>query len=93
MSEEKGILFSDEYQKGLKAQFCYADADPEHGERLFFENSGGSLRLRKAVEVKAQIEEFPDCPERVRGRGYELSHYVADGTKDQENRKAINTDT
>ena len=81
-NEEKGILFSEEYQKSLKAQFCYADADPEHGERLFFENSGGSLRLRKAAEVKAQIEEFPDCPERVRGRGYELSHYVADGTKD-----------
>ena len=80
--EEKGILFSDEYQKSLKAQFCHADSDPEHGERLFFENSGGSLRLRRAVEVKAQIEEFPDCPERVRGRGYELSHYVSDGTKD-----------
>ncbi len=35
-NEEKGILFSDKYQKSLKAQFCYADSDPEHGERLFF---------------------------------------------------------
>lgn len=83
MNDEKyGVLFSDEYQKSLKDQFCYADADPEHGERLFFENSGGSLRLKKAVEAKATIEEFPDCPERVRGRGYELSHYVSGGTKD-----------
>lgn len=83
MNDEKyGVLFSDEYQKSLKDQFCYADADPEHGERLFFENSGGSLRLKRAVEIKAAVEEFPDCPERVRGRGYELSHYVSDGTKD-----------
>lgn len=83
MNDEKyGVLFSDEYQKSLKDQFCYADADPEHGERLFFENSGGSLRLKRAVEIKAAVEEFPDCPERVRGRGYELSHYVSGGTKD-----------
>lgn len=80
MNAEHGILFSDEYQKYLKDQFCYPDADPEHGERLFFENSGGSLRLKRAVEAKAAIEQFPDCPERVRGRGYELSHYVSDGT-------------
>ena len=81
MNEKNGVLFSDEYQKSLKEQFCYADADPEHGSRLFFENSGGSLRLKKAVEAKASIEQFPDCPERVRGRGYELSHYVSEGTK------------
>lgn len=82
INKKYGILFSDEYQQKLKDQFCYPDADPVHGERLFFENSGGSLRLRKAVEAKAFVEEFPDCPERVRGRGYEMSHYVSDGTKD-----------
>ena len=60
MNEEKGLLFSDDYQKSLKEQFCYADADPKYGTRLFFENSGGSLRLKKAVEVKAAIEEYPD---------------------------------
>lgn len=82
MNTEYGILFSDEYQKSLKEQFCYADGDPEHGPRLFFENSGGSLRLRKAVEAKSAAEAFPDCPERVRGRGFELSAYVNDGTED-----------
>ena len=48
MNTEKGIWFPDEYQKHLKAQFCYADEDPLYGPRLFFENSGGSLRLRKS---------------------------------------------
>ena len=76
MNTEHGILFSDEYQKSLKEQFYYGDEDPEYGHRLFFENSGGSLRLKKAVEVKCAVEQFPDCPERVRGRGYELQSYV-----------------
>ena len=82
MNTEHGILFSDEYQKSLKEQFYYGDEDPEYGHRLFFENSGGSLRLKKAVEVKCAVEQFPDCPERVRGRGYELQSYVKDGTKE-----------
>lgn len=77
-----GVLFADDYQKSLKAQFCYADEDPQYGKRLFFENSGGSLRLRSAVEAKASLEEFPDCPERVRGRGFDLSAYVKNGTQE-----------
>ena len=51
MATKYGELFSDEYQKSLKEQFCYADTDPDYGDRLFFENSGGSLRLRAAVEA------------------------------------------
>ena len=53
MNTEHGMLFPEEYQKHLKSQFCYADTDPLYGPRLFFENSGGSLRLRAAVEAKA----------------------------------------
>lgn len=76
MEFNHGVLFSDTYQKKLKSQFYYADKDPQYGARLFFENSGGSLRLKKAVEAKAAIEEFPDCPERARGRGFDLADYV-----------------
>ena len=81
MEFNHGVLFSDTYQKKLKSQFYYADKDPQYGARLFFENSGGSLRLKKAVEAKAAIEEFPDCPERARGRGFDLADYVKDGTQ------------
>ena len=76
MEFNHGVLFSDTYQKKLKSQFYYADKDPQYGARLFFENSGGSLRLKRAVEAKAAIEEFPDCPERARGRGFDLADYV-----------------
>lgn len=83
MSKVYGELFTDEYQKSLMNEFCHGNTDPDYGHRLFFENSGGSLRLRRAVEAKATLEAFPDCPERNRGRGLEIGQkYVAGGTKD-----------
>ena len=82
MDTRHGVYFSDEYQEYLKSQFSYADADPEYGHRLFFENSGGSLRLKQAVEIKRELEEFPDCPERSRGRGRDLGVFVSQGTKE-----------
>ena len=83
MGKIYGELFDDAYQKSLMAKFCYGNEDPDYGHRLFFENSGGSLRLRAAVEAKAALEEFPDCPERNRGRGLEIGQkYVAGGTED-----------
>ena len=30
MATKYGELFSDEYQKSLKEQFCYADTDPDY---------------------------------------------------------------
>ena len=52
MEFNHGVLFSDTYQKKLKSQFCYADKDPQYGARLFFENSGGSLRLKKRLRLR-----------------------------------------
>ena len=43
MEYPKGLLFEESFQKELKEKFYYTDADPLYGERLFFENSGGSL--------------------------------------------------
>ena len=82
MSTEQGLLFSEDYQKFLKDQFYDVDEDPVYGPRLFFENSGGSLRLKKAVEAKSEAEKFPDCPERTHARGLNLQNYVKEGTKE-----------
>lgn len=83
MTEYKnGILFEESLQKELKEQFCYADADPVYGKRLFFENSGGSLRLKKCVEAKAQTEQFPDCPERIHARSLYLKGLVDRGMEE-----------
>ena len=69
-------------KKELKEKFYYADYDPQYGKRLFFENSGGSLRLKKCVEAKAEFDSFPDCPERIHERSLKLKTLVDDGTKE-----------
>ena len=82
MSYDKGLLFDESFQRSLKEKFCYADKDPIYGERLFFENSGGSLRLKKCVEAKTEIEKFPDCPERIHARSLYLKDLVDRGSRE-----------
>ena len=60
MDYEKGLLFDADLQKALIEKFYYADLDQTGAERLFFDNSGGSLRLKAAVEAKVQAEMLPD---------------------------------
>ena len=45
MDNKYGVLFDKDFQESLKEKFFYVDEDPKYGKRLFFENSGGSLRL------------------------------------------------
>lgn len=82
MEYPHGLLFSKKIQKELKSKFFYSAADPEYGKRLFFENSGGSLRLKKCVLAKEEIEKFPDCPERIHERSLRLKALVEDGTRE-----------
>ena len=55
---------------------------PSLGHGFFFENSGGSLRLKAAVEAKCLTEQFPDCPERIHERAMILKEMVSGGTED-----------
>ncbi|MHC1759276.1 MAG: aminotransferase class V-fold PLP-dependent enzyme [Negativicutes bacterium] len=69
---EQGQLFPDALQKQIRDQFCYIDRDPFIGSRLFFENAGGSFRLKKALAVHNQFESVPDCPERIHAMALRL---------------------
>lgn len=80
MNYPKGLLFDESFVKELKEKFYFVDADPNFGERLFFDNSGGSLRLKNAVLAKAELEGFPDCPERSSERAKKLKKTVTDVT-------------
>ena len=44
--EKKGLLFSDELLGKIREKFCRIDTDYDGSRRLFFENAGGSLRLK-----------------------------------------------
>lgn len=82
MDSVNGLLFETAFQKALKEKFYYADFDSAGTERLFFDNSGGSLRLKNAVEAKASIEQLPDCPERTHRQAQALNAVVQNGTQE-----------
>ncbi|MCC5466669.1 aminotransferase class V-fold PLP-dependent enzyme [Pelosinus baikalensis] len=56
--------------------------DPTIGKRLFFDNAGGSFRLKKAVEQFSKIDAIPDCPERNHKMALYLQKVQEDGTND-----------
>ncbi|BAL24224.1 aminotransferase class V-fold PLP-dependent enzyme [Azoarcus sp. KH32C] len=74
MDKPKGEFFPDALQREIKDRFHYVDHDPNGRARLFFENAGGSLRLKAAVEAVARIDAIPDCPERI----HEIAVYLQD---------------
>lgn len=74
--------FDNVFQKKLKDEFCFADFDQNGTERLFFDNSGGSLRLKAAVDAKAEAEKLPDCPERTHRQAQTLNAVVKDNTQE-----------
>ena len=76
------LFFDPELQAEIKKRFFYVDEDPKGRKRLFFENSGGSLRLKKAVEEKERLERIPDCPERYHDISMELKKIKDAGIRD-----------
>ncbi len=60
----RGQLFSDEIMKEIRDRFYYVEKDPRlNKKRLFFDNAGGSLRLKAANDAFKRVDELPDCPE------------------------------
>jgi cysteine desulfurase/selenocysteine lyase len=59
----QGLMFSPEMQAMVRDRFCNVDAD-SYGKRVFFENSGGSLRLKSCIQACIDVDSHPDCPGR-----------------------------
>lgn len=70
------------FLKEIQDKFYYVHEDYLGRKRQFFENSGGSLRLKAAVEEKARLEKIPDCPERIHDTSMMLKQVKADGMRD-----------
>ena len=79
---DQKILFDPALQAEIKDLFYYVNEDYLGRKRQFFENSGGSLRLKAAVEEKARLEKIPDCPERVHDTSMMLKQIKANGMRD-----------
>ena len=75
-------FFPKELQDKVTSSFSYLNQDIYGNDRLFFENAGGSLRLKSAVEVQANISSIPDCPERTHKAALYIRKIIQLGTED-----------
>ncbi|MFJ8048328.1 aminotransferase class V-fold PLP-dependent enzyme [Streptomyces luteogriseus] len=66
----------------VRGQFAYLERDPHGTRRLFFENSGGSLRLREASERALEISHYPDGSSRPHKVARELARIQDQGEAD-----------
>lgn len=82
MSERYTDFFPEDLQNQLNSSFYFLKQDVYGTDRIFFENAGGSLRLKAAVEAQAKYSAIPDCPERNHNVAMDIRNVIAKGTED-----------
>ncbi|WOD17000.1 aminotransferase class V-fold PLP-dependent enzyme [Paraburkholderia kirstenboschensis] len=82
MKESIGSLFPEELTREIKARFHHVDHDFDGKARLFFDNAGGSFRLKAATERSASVDAIPDCTERMHHAARHLQAIQTEGTDD-----------
>lgn len=85
MSTYTDRMFTEEELAELRAQFYYVDEDYYGRKRLFFDNAGGSLRLKKAEEAFHRIDSMPDASEHSNSLALELAALEDRGREDIKN--------
>lgn len=79
----EGKLFSEHMLKEIRKRFAYITSDPiSNKERLFFDNGGGSLRLKKVIEIFSHIDMIPDHPQRGNKTAQHLANIIETGLED-----------
>ncbi len=70
------------FEAGLMSQirdrFAWIDACPEQGPRIFFENAGGALTLKSAVDVARDYAAIPDNQGRDNPASHALMSVIAE---------------
>ncbi|MGJ7607551.1 aminotransferase class V-fold PLP-dependent enzyme [Variovorax sp. LT1R20] len=72
-----GLAFSDALMREVKSRFLLVDRDHHGHERLYFDNAGGSFRLKAAAERFAEVDAIPDNAERIHATAVELQQIQA----------------
>lgn len=82
MDKRNSEFFSTELQDKLRSQFYYLNEDMFGERRTFFENAGGALRLKSAVETYGEISAIPDSPVRDYPAAQQLNKIIKQGKND-----------
>src|SRR3954447_106509 len=81
-SADRGAAFPADLSLQIKARFHHVDHDFMGRQRLFFENAGGALRLKAAVDAAAKVDAVPDSAERIHEVAAWLKEVQVRGTDD-----------
>ncbi len=76
------MTFQPELLTAIRDRFHHADVCPIQGPRAFFENAGGSLTLKAAVERTAELMAFPDNQGRTNVASKYLVEVIEQGRAD-----------
>lgn len=66
----------------IQARFHHVHHDADGRRRLYFENAGGSLRLKRALDAFARVDAIPDNAERIHDTARQLRQIQDAGTDD-----------
>ncbi len=77
----QGSLFAPDLLEQIRDRFCNVDAD-SFGKRIFFENSGGALRLKSCLQAAVDVDSHPDCPGRHQAQAAIQDKAVKKGYED-----------
>lgn len=80
--EERELSFDEKLLSEIREKFWRIDMDGEGKQRLFFENAGGSLRLKAVTEISDELNKYPDCYAREHKDSKTLQRYEARGKED-----------
>ena len=64
-SDVQGQFFPADLQNQIRDRFMLVDDDGRGKPRLYFENAGGSLRLKSALDALVRTDQMPDASGRI----------------------------
>ncbi len=75
-------MFDGRLMQEIRERFHHVDTCPYQGERIFFENAGGSLTLKSVVETNTHFVSIPDNQGRDNPASHELVRVIAQARDD-----------
>ena len=63
----------------IRNKFCHIDSCPFSGQRIFFENAGGSLTLKSVVKRSGELAAIPDNQGRENDASRALVEVIENG--------------
>ena len=82
MTQDQASLLGDALLAEIRSRFLHVDSDPFSGQRIFFENAGGTLRLKSILPVIEQFTAIPDNAGRTNPASKQIDAAIAQGRSD-----------